>query len=82
MQFANAVEGGKEYRRCDTCKTWFEASAHARAGAKFCRNACRFRAYRIRQAKAREFYAQGVTVSDIATRLNSDDETVKGWLSK
>jgi hypothetical protein len=82
MQFANAVEGGKEYRQCDTCKTWFEVTAHARAGAKFCRNACRFRAYRMRQAKAGEFYSQGVAVDVIAERLNSDVETVKGWLGK
>jgi hypothetical protein len=82
MQFATAVEGGKEYRRCDTSKTWFELSAHARAGAKFCRKACRFRAYRMRQAKAREFHAHAVAVSEIAERLNSDVESVKGWLRK
>jgi hypothetical protein len=82
MQFATAVEGGKEYRQCDTCKTWFEVSAHARAGAKFCRKACRFKAYRMRQAKARELYSLGVAVSEMAKLLNSDVETVKGWLGK
>lgn len=82
MQFANAVEGGKEYRQCDTCKTWFEVSAHTRGGAKFCRDRCRSRAYRMRQAKAREFYSQSVAISEIAKRLKSDDEIVKGWLGK
>ena len=36
----------------------------------------------MRQAKAGEFYSQGVAVDVIAERLNSDVETVKGWLGK
>jgi len=52
LQFARAVEGDKEYRRCVTCGGWFEVSPEGmRPEAKHCRTACRMRAYRKRKKK-------------------------------
>ena len=49
-------------------------------GAKFCKNACRFKAYRSRQAQAKQFAKAGMSMSKIAEELNTEVETVKGWI--
>jgi len=82
LQFATGVEGDRKYRRCETCHVWFEVGTHAREGAKFCRNACRFKAYRMRQVTARRLHSRGMAIGEIAQRVNSDVETVKGWIKK
>lgn len=55
LQFARSIDGDKEYRRCEACGTWFEVSLDAnRKSAKYCRSACRSKAYRDRKAQAAE----------------------------
>jgi hypothetical protein len=54
LQLARAVEGDKEYRRCEECQRWFEVSPEGmRPESKYCGTACRMRAYRRRKAKGR-----------------------------
>jgi len=82
LQFAIGVEGDRQYRQCETCHVWFEVGVHAREDAKFCRNACRFKAYRMRQVTARKLHSQGRATEEIAERVHSDVETVRGWIKK
>ncbi len=82
LQLATAIDGDRDYRRCEACKRWFEVSAKVRGDAKFCKQSCRFRAYRQRQQRARELSAQGITAQEIARLIDSDLKIVKGWLKK
>lgn len=81
LQFAQAIDGNKTYRRCDECRAWFELSPEvARTTKRFCSNACRVKAYRERKAAARQLHSEGVDIEEIANRLDSDPETVAGWV--
>jgi hypothetical protein len=83
LQFALAVDGNKDYRQCPSCGKWFELSTHgARADRLTCSDACRFRAYRQRQERARQMHAEGKTFKEIAKELGSTVATVKGWIAK
>ena len=51
LQFGQAVESNKAFRRCPQCVTWFEVSHKvARFDKVFCTGACKARAYRQRLA--------------------------------
>ena len=81
LQFTLAVDGNKKYERCTECKTWFEVSLDAaRTNRRYCKDACRFKAYRHRQAEARRLSAEGMPVKKIAKRLDSDAATVNSWI--
>ena len=80
-QVAQAVHGAKEYRQCEHCSEWFELTEQRRGDAKFCRDACRSRAYRARKMKAIHLKQQGVTERDIAKQLQTDVNTVKSWIA-
>jgi hypothetical protein len=82
IQFAKAVEGGRDHQQCEECKKWFEISGNRRGDAHFCSDPCRFRAYRMRQKEARRLHATGVPPKDIAKQVGSDTRTVKGWIAK
>ena len=80
VQFALAIEGNRQYRQCDQCCKWYEISAEKREGARFCTDACRFKAYRIRQKEARKLHSEGLSLMGIAKKLGSEIEVVKGWI--
>ncbi len=81
LQFAQAVDGDRKYRRCEECRTWFEISPKtARVTRLYCSNACRSKAYRKRQLEAERLYAQEVPIEEIARRLDSDIKTISGWI--
>ena len=81
LQFAQAVDGDRKYRRCAECRTWFEISPEtARVTRTYCSNACRSKAYRKRQLEAEQLHAQGIPVEEISRRLESDIKTVSGWI--
>ena len=83
LQFAHAIERNSDFRQCNECRIWFELSAQSgRSDKVYCSNACRSRAYRKRQANAQSLHADGLSESEIAERLNSDVEAVKGWIAK
>ena len=83
LQFAHAIERNSDFRQCNECRIWFELSAQSgRSDKVYCSNACRSRAYRKRQANAQSLHADGISESEIAERLNSDVEAVKGWIAK
>ena len=81
LQFARAVEGEKNYRNCALCQRWYEVSPQAaRKNRIFCSNACRVQSYRDRKARAIKFHHEGREVSAIAAELNTEPETVQGWI--
>lgn len=83
LQFAQSVTQEKDYRRCRQCESWFEIDHYtARTNRYFCSNACRSKAYRMRQSKARELYGQGMGLAEIAGQLGSDEATVSRWVEK
>jgi hypothetical protein len=75
-----AAEG--EIRLCETCghPIAVDRTTGARTNAKFCSNACRFRNYRKRQARAAKLSKRGLTASQIAKKLGTDTATVLGWI--
>ena len=82
LQFWHAVTGDHDYRRCEQCMRWFEVGANTRADAKYCRDACKSRAYRSRRDRARTLRAQGASLRAIARELESEIKTVKKWVSE
>ncbi len=83
LQFARAVDGNKTYRRCAECRTWFAISPEtARVTRTYCSNACRSKAYRKRQSEAERLHIEGVSIEDIARRLDSDIKTVSKWVGR
>jgi hypothetical protein len=83
LQFARAVERDARFRQCAECTTWFEVSpGRGRTDKQFCSTACRTKAYRKRQAEAARLHGQGRSVEDIARELESDPETVRGWIER
>jgi hypothetical protein len=81
LQLARAIEGDLKYDQCDECKEWFQISGDRRADARFCSDACRFRAYRKRQKEARRLHAAGLSTRDIARQLGSEVKVVKRWIA-
>ena len=83
LQFARAVDGNTKYGRCLECRTWFEVSLDAaRTNRRYCKDACRFKAYRRRQTEAQRLFAKGIPVKQIAKRLDSKLAAVKSWIDQ
>jgi hypothetical protein len=83
LQFARAVERDSKFRQCAECGIWFElAPGTARADKLYCSTPCRTKAYRKRQAEAARLHGEGCSVEDIARALESDPETVRGWIER
>ena len=83
LQFARAVERDSRFRQCAECGIWFElAPGTARADKLYCSTPCRTKAYRKRQAEAVRLHAEGRSIENIARQLESDPETVRGWIER
>ena len=51
LQFAEAIDDDRDYRRCTQCLKWFEiAPGSGRPDKLYCSDACRMRSYRTRKA--------------------------------
>jgi Putative ATPase subunit of terminase (gpP-like) len=84
LQFARAIDGNKDYRRCGgRCGQWMAISLDAhRTHKRFCSDACRNKAYRERQAEARRLYVEGLSVEQIAQQLGADFRAVQRWVKR
>jgi hypothetical protein len=83
LQFARAVERDSQFRQCAECGIWFElAPGMARSDKVYCSTACRTKAYRKRQAEAARLHGEGRSLEDIARELESDPDTVRGWIER
>ena len=82
VQFATAVNENLSYGRCRECGKWFAvAPKAARVTRRFCSTACRSKAYRERQEKARRMFAKKKKIEQIAEELDSDLATVRRWIT-
>jgi hypothetical protein len=83
LQFADAIATNRIFKQCGQCKKWFETTqSSARTDKLYCSQTCRVRAYRTRQAEARDLHALGSTVSELAERFGSEPKTIEAWLGK
>jgi hypothetical protein len=83
LQFARAVERDSQFRQCAECGIWFElAPGTARADKLYCSTPCRTKAYRRRQAEAVRLHGEGRSIAEIARDLESDPDTVRGWIAR
>ncbi len=85
LQFARAIAGGVEYRPCKVCQKWLTISAEVggfRVDREFCGPACRQKDHRRKVREAREMKAAGLTVKQIAKRLDTGVEHIRNWLTK
>lgn len=81
LQLAQAIDGNADYRRCRVCAAWFELRPDRnRTSRAYCSDACRVKAYRGRQARARVLKADGQDVEAIARELDSDVATIQKWI--
>jgi hypothetical protein len=83
LQFARGIDGNKDYRQCLECGRWFEISLEANRPTRFfCKDACRSKFYRRRVSDAQNLYLEGLSIEEIARRLETDTATVQGWIAR
>ena len=82
FQLADAVTHDRVFSSCRECQKWFAVGPEvARSNRRFCSNACRSKAYRERQDRARRMCTAGKTFEEIAEALDSDVPTVRRWIT-
>jgi hypothetical protein len=82
LQAATWITEGKPFKRCQGCQRWFSVPPKApRSRVGFCSDACRVRAYRGRQDRARQMAAAGKPFAAIARELGSDVKAVRRWVT-
>jgi hypothetical protein len=81
LQFAEAITSGTRIRQCKECGEWFALPKRgARITREFCTDACRVRAHRRRQDRARVLSSRGNDPKDIARELDTTAAIVRRWL--
>ncbi len=83
FQLIATISCKKDFRQCKVCGTWFELHPdRARTDKLFCTGACRFKAYRQRQASAYVMHGQGKSIEAIANELGTSAVKVEEWIAK
>jgi hypothetical protein len=81
LQFAGTVKGKLAYHPCLSCGRWIRVGQDGvRVSRHYCSNACRTRALRDRQDKARKLLSLGMSTHQIADHLNIDEASVAKWV--
>jgi hypothetical protein len=84
LQFAHAMTGPKEFRRCRACARLYEVSRDKTTGRRadsiFCSHACKSRDQRTRKGTVRQLAKDGVSPREIERQTNTPIETVRKWL--
>jgi hypothetical protein len=81
LQLYHAIDGEKNYRTCEVCKTWFEVTPKVnRTTKRYCSDACRSQALQDRHKRAQQMHEEGQSLKEIASKLGSDVPTVKKWV--
>lgn len=82
LQTAEAVQEGREYRKCRQCNRRFEIHPEThRKNTYYCSDKCKQREYRMR-AQARKLGEDGCSIDEIAARLEVNVEAVERWLAR
>jgi hypothetical protein len=80
-QFADSIANEKKYRQCEACWRYMELSPDKnRADRIYCSDACRNKALRRRQKRAREMRDENRSLREISMETGSDIDTIKQWL--
>ena len=82
LQFAIAVSERKVFHQCKQCLRWFEIEPGQRTSRVFCSGSCKYKAYQERQETAVRLRSEGMTIEDIATKVNSNPWTVERWVKE
>jgi len=83
FQFWREIRGQVDLLRCVECHEWFKYNRQSiKTERRFCSQACRSKAYRRRQEKARSLHRRGVPISQIAKRLRSKLPIVTDWITR
>lgn len=81
LQFARAIDGNRDYRRCPICRKWFEITFHvSRKDRAFCTPTCKARAHKQKITEARQLKKEGMDARAIAKKLDTPLATLRGWL--
>jgi hypothetical protein len=87
LQFAKEVYSHRLPQKCQVCGRWFDlgrvperSGRLTRSDRETCSNACRTRAYRQRQASAKQMFAQGKSAKQIAKALRCKLGAVEKWV--
>lgn len=81
LQLLLSLVERKTYRTCVHCGKPFEVSpAIGRSDRTHCGQMCRVKAYQRRRKQAEMMRADGVALRDIARELETNMQTVKGWV--
>jgi hypothetical protein len=85
LQLATALAEFRKFRLCEGCRKPMliapEGSGY-RSNRKTCSNACRIRVYERRKVEARRLRGEKLSVREIAKRLDTGVEQVKGWIAE
>jgi hypothetical protein len=83
LQLADAIATNRQFGRCQECGKWMDLGPEgSRVDRKFCSNACRAKAHRERQDRARKLYViDKKSFKEIAELVDSDIESVKRWIT-
>lgn len=83
LQFAVSWVRQSTFSQCTVCGKWISISPpDTRTSRTYCDQACRAKAYRQRQQKARQLYAQGWSVGKLAEEFDATPESVEFWLAR
>jgi hypothetical protein len=83
LQFAQAIEGDRQYRACKECGKWFGISLEGDGRSNrrlFCSDPCKSKDYRRRKERSRVLKGEGKSAAEIAEELETELKTVKGWI--
>ncbi|MCH8046988.1 MAG: hypothetical protein IID44_25075 [Planctomycetes bacterium] len=70
-----------EFRECEACGHLFNTGDDGSSKSRlYCSAGCRMKALRDRQKRARQYRADGMHLSGIASKLGTKMKTVKGWV--
>jgi hypothetical protein len=82
LEVASSVELKSDWERCKDCGKWFEIRPpETRSSRAYCSTSCRVKSYRQRRREARKLFEQGVSVPEVARRLEIEEDTAKRWVS-
>jgi hypothetical protein len=82
LQAAAWIAEGKPFKCCQGCKQWFTVPHKApRTRVGFCSDACRVRAFRDKQDRARQMATAGKSHAAIARELGSNVKAVRRWVT-